>query len=414
MDAEIVATGEEIRMGVLIDSNSAHIAQILQGIGVRVQRHMAVGDELETLAQVLLEIAARADIAVVTGGLGPTVDDLTAAAAAKAAGVELKSDHAALKSIEVFFASRNRPLNPSVRKQALLPEGSSCLINPVGTAPGFRLNIGRCRFFFLPGVPFEMRRMLQDHVIPQIRELQGATLHFYLSRTISLLGLTESATGEQLVDLPKLFPGVQLGFRAKFPEIQVKLYAAGVHETPLRALLDAAAHWVSHRLGDTVFSIWGKSMEEVVGSLLRKANASLAVAECGTSGFVGHLLSSVEENHDCFLLSLVAGSNDSIVGVLDVSEKIIKTFGAVHEESAKAMAEGVRRLGGATFGLSVVSSYGPLDAASDMPGCTVCIGLAAPRKVSCQRFHLNYQDRFRNQQMVAMTALDFLRRELSP
>ena len=174
MIAEILATGEEIRTGALADTNSAYIAAELEQAGVAVARLSGVGDDLERLASVLVEHRGRADIAVVTGGLGPTVDDLSSEAAAKAAGVECKLDPSAMASIEDFFRRRNRPMNPSIRKQAVLPSGADVLFNPVGTAPGLSLAIGRCRFFFLPGVPFEMRRMLADQVLPRVAALQGA------------------------------------------------------------------------------------------------------------------------------------------------------------------------------------------------------------------------------------------------
>ncbi|MCU0564249.1 MAG: competence/damage-inducible protein A, partial [Desulfobacterales bacterium] len=207
MIAEILATGEEIRTGALADTNSAYIAGELEQAGVAVARLSGVGDDLERLAAVLVEIGGRADIAVVTGGLGPTVDDLSSEAAAKAAGVELKLDPSAMASIEDFFRRRNRPMNPSIRKQAVLPSGADVLFNPVGTAPGFSLVIGRCRFFFLPGVPFEMRRMLADQVLPRVAALPGAPREHRRVRTLSCYGLTESLTGERLAGIDRAFPG---------------------------------------------------------------------------------------------------------------------------------------------------------------------------------------------------------------
>jgi len=160
MKAEILATGDEIRSGALVDSNSAHISQKLEEIGVSVVRHSCVGDDSDILTDILKEIGSRTDICVVTGGLGPTSDDLTSESAAKAAGVELAINKNALSSVEEFFKARKRLYSPSNKKQAMLPRGSECLFNPVGSAPGFSLKIDKCLFFFLPGVPPEMRRML--------------------------------------------------------------------------------------------------------------------------------------------------------------------------------------------------------------------------------------------------------------
>lgn len=227
MIAEILSTGDEIRSGALIDSNSAHIAQKLEQSGIEVVRHSCVGDDIDTLVSIMREIGNRADIAVVTGGLGPTVDDLSSEAAAKAKGVELVLDSAALKSIEAFFKKRKRLFTSSNKKQAILPKGAKSIYNTVGTAPGFILKIGRCLFFFLPGVPFEMRKMLSVNVLPKIENLQGKNKRLCIVKTISTFGLTESATGEQLADFVSRFPQIKLGLRAKFPEIHVKLYGYG-------------------------------------------------------------------------------------------------------------------------------------------------------------------------------------------
>ena len=156
MIAEILATGDEIRSGALVDSNSAYIAHILEEAGIEVVRHSCVGDDPASIVSILREIAGRSDVAVVTGGLGPTDDDLTTAAAARAAGVDVTLDPLALDSVEAFFEARQLPLTPSNKKQALLPAGAECLVNTVGTAPGFQLKIEGCEFFCLPGVPFEM------------------------------------------------------------------------------------------------------------------------------------------------------------------------------------------------------------------------------------------------------------------
>ncbi len=230
MIAEILATGDEIRSGALVDSNSAYIAQTLEDTGIEVARHSSIGDDPAEIIIILKEISQRSDIAVVTGGLGPTDDDLTSAAAARAADVVLVLDLQALASVENFFKARNRMLTDSNKKQAMLPVGAQCLNNPVGTAPGFHIKIGQCDFFFLPGVPFEMRPMLTEQVIPRIMKIQGPDAGVRLVKTLSTFGLTESATGDQLDGFDQRFPQMKLGFRAIFPEVQVKFYAHGADE----------------------------------------------------------------------------------------------------------------------------------------------------------------------------------------
>ena len=192
MIVETFSTGDEIRSGTVVDTNAANIAQTLEGDGIEVGRHTCVGDDIRGIESVLKEISERADVCIVTGGLGPTKDDVTAQSAAYAAGVKLKTDPAALKSVEEFFQSRNRPVTESNKKQAYLPEGAECIYNPVGTAPGFHMTIGRCLFFFMPGVPFEMERMLKEAVLPKIRDIRGESNSINIVRTLITFGLPES------------------------------------------------------------------------------------------------------------------------------------------------------------------------------------------------------------------------------
>ena len=412
LTAEILATGEEIRTGALVDSNSAFIAEQLEQAGVKVVRLNGVGDDLVRLVALLKEIGARADVAVVTGGLGPTVDDLSAQAAAAAAGLELRMDPAAMESIEAFFRQRNRTINPSIRKQALLPAGAEVLFNPVGTAPGFQVAIGGCRFFFLPGVPFEMKRMLADHVLPRIGGLLGDRREVRRVKTLSCFGLTESLTGERLDRLSEQFPDVQLGLRARFPEIQVKLYGSGRDEARVGAALEKAAGWARDRLGDIVFSEAGEPMAAVVGRLLRERNATLAVAESCTGGLIAHWLTEVPGSSDYFRLAAVTYANDAKARVLGVAEDTLARWGAVHPETAREMAAGVRRLAGAAYGIATSGIAGPTGGSEEKPVGTVCIGLATPVRTAAHRFQFSYGRRSMNKQMFAMKALDVLRREL--
>ena len=412
MKAEILATGDEIRSGALVDSNSAYISQKLEETGISVVRHSCVGDDSDILTAILREIGSRTDICIVTGGLGPTSDDLTSETAAIAAGVELVINKKALSSVEKFFKTRKRLFNPSNKKQALLPEGSDCLFNPVGSAPGFSLKIDRCLFFFLPGVPPEMRKMLSDKVLPHIEKLQGKIRAYCQNRTISTFGLTEAAVNEKLTGFPDLFKELKLGLRANFPVIQVKLYGSGKDENNLNELLDKAADWISQKIGKKIVSVNGSSMEKVVGDLLVEKKATIAVAESCTGGLISHLFTNVPGSSDFFLFSGVTYSNKSKIKILGVSPSTLKKYGAVHEETAKEMAKGAKRISGATFGLSTTGIAGPDGGTESKPVGTVCIGLATPDAVYAHRFHFSSFNRLMNKKIFAITALDLLRREL--
>jgi nicotinamide-nucleotide amidase len=318
----------------------------------------------------------------------------------------------ALESVLKYFKARKRLPTESNKKQAMLPAGAKCFCNPVGSAPGFRLAIERCVFFFLPGVPFEMQRMLSDSVIPEIITMQGANRRFRLIKTLSTFGLTESATGEHLAGFEYKFPQVRLGLRASFPVIYVKLYTSGKNESHLHELLDEAAQWVLGRLGNRVFSYVGDPMEKVVGTLLRSSDATLAVAESCTGGLISNLLTNVPGSSDYFLFAAVTYSNQAKMNILNVSGNTLENVGAVDVETAKEMADGVKRISGATYGLSSSGIAGPGGGTKEKSAGTLCIGLATPRSVTGHRFNFTYDSRWMNKQIFAITALDLLRREL--
>lgn len=278
--AEIFSQGEEVVTGQTVDSNAAWLSQRLVQTGFQVTRHTAVGDKLDDLAALLREIAARADCCVCTGGLGPTSDDLTAEAVALAFGLPLEFDAEAYRQIEQFFASRNRAMPPSNRKQALLPQGAQRLDNAIGTAPGFALRAGRCRFAFAPGVPSEMRQMFDAQVAPLLAvefNLRPAQLV-----TIKTIGIGESDLQQRLAGLA-LPDGVQLGFRAGSDDVQTKLlFPPDYPATGVQALADAAAR----RIGTAVYAIDHGAPDSDIATVLDAwlQNRTLALAETASQG----------------------------------------------------------------------------------------------------------------------------------
>jgi nicotinamide-nucleotide amidase len=412
MKAELLATGDEIRTGALVDSNSAYLAEHLEHRGVSVVRHSSVGDDLDDLVAVIKEIGARADIAIVTGGLGPTVDDRTAEAAAKAAGVAPVLNDQALANIEAFFKKLGRPFSESNRKQALIPHGAECLPNAVGTAPGFSLAIDRCTFFFLPGVPHEMKKMFSEQVLANVDVLLGAQRRYNQTRTLSTFGLPESVVGEKVAGVERVFPEVTLGLRAKFPEIQVKLYHQGRDQQAGVDLLESAAQWVSQQLGDRIFSVEGASMAAEVGKLLVSGKATLAVAESCTGGLLANWLTNTPGSSDYFLLSAVTYANQAKADVLGVSPDTIVQCGAVHEQVAAQMAQGARRVGGADYGLATTGIAGPSGGSPEKPVGTVCIAVASAEATVTRRHQFSFGRRLMNKRIFAMAALDALRRVL--
>ncbi len=410
MQAELLATGDEIRSGAIIDTNSAYIAEKLELAGVAVNGHRCVGDRLEDIGDALVALSQRAEVVVVTGGLGPTADDRTAAAAARAAGVELCEDAEALKGVTRFFEKRGWPMSPSNRKQALLPYGAQCLDNPVGTAPGFALTIGGCRLYFLPGVPREMKAMLGRHVLPAIASrVSGRRRQI---RVVSTFGLGESAVGEKVRDIENDFEDLQVGLRVVFPEIHVRLYAGGGDDDDIACKLDAAAQAVQERLGRCTLSTSGQSMAAVLGELLAMRRATLAVAESCTGGLIAKQLTDVPGSSRFFIFSGVTYANAAKVRVLGVKDGTLAAKGAVHEDTALEMAAGARRVAGADFAIATTGIAGPDGGTDDKPVGTVCLGLVTPEGERAFRHVFPFGDRDLNRRIFAAAAMDRLRQWL--
>ncbi|WP_246804615.1 nicotinamide-nucleotide amidohydrolase family protein [Desulfosarcina cetonica] len=314
--------------------------------------------------------------------------------------------------MESFFKTFNRPMSPSNRKQALLPSGCGVLPNAVGTAPGFFLTIERCRFFFLPGVPYEMKRMLVEQVIPELLRLQGAAALHSRVKTITTFGLPESLAGEKMEGVEAAFPGITLGLRANFPQIQIKLYGRDNDAARLDQRLRDAGRWAIERLGSHVISDNGESMETVVGRRLQAQSATLALAESCTGGLIANWLTNVAGSSTYFLFSGVTYSNQAKIAVLGVNPETIDRFGAVSEETAQEMAVGARRVAGATYGLATSGIAGPDGGSDEKPVGTVCIGFAGPKGAWGRRLTFSFGKRLMNKKVFAMAALDLLRKEM--
>jgi nicotinamide-nucleotide amidase len=401
MRFDVISQGEELVSGNLVDSNAAHICAALGALGLVPGRISCVGDELDSIRDVLREAAARSQVVVCTGGLGPTSDDLTAEAVAAAFERPLYEDAAALAQIEARYASRKREMPPRNRKQAWMPRGAAVLENLLGTAPGFRVEQGESALFFLPGPPFEMAPMLDSHVLPWVR-----ARHTLVPRRTVLLrciGLPESVAAQRMDGFER--SGVTVGYRAALPEVHVKLHleaAAQKDETVLVA--EARA-----RLGDHVFGVNGGPLEDVVGELLASRGHSVAVAESCTGGRLGAALTARPGASAYFLGGALVYSNAEKTRQCDVPEDVLATHGAVSEPAARALAEGIRRRTGATWGLSVTGIAGPGGGTPEKPVGTVHLAVSGPEGIVHRKILAPY-DRARIMRFSVGAALDLLRR----
>lgn len=379
MRAAILSVGSELVTGLVLDTHGREISRALAGLGIEVARHETLDDNVPEIAAALERAAADAGLVVVTGGLGPTPDDLTRDGLAEAMGVPLEENAAARAMLDAWAAPRGRKPGGSNLRQALLPKGAEPLPNPVGSAPGILAVLGAARVFCLPGVPGEMRRMLADQVLPRLGPAQAGRVS--MVRTVRTFGMPESEVGERLADLMALgrssppVSGPRVATAAHSGIIDVHIHATGPRESVERALQAEAAE-VRRRLGPVVFAEGDTDMAGAVAALLAEAKATLALAESCTGGLVATKLVAVPGISEWLLEAVVAYSNAAKVRLLGVPGAVLEEHGAVSEPVARAMAEGARKRSGANLALAVTGIAGPGGGSAAKPVGTVWFALA--------------------------------------
>jgi len=373
MKTAVLSTGTELTRGELINTNATWLSEQLTALGFDVIENATVDDDESRIIDAVTRLGNTVDLVLCTGGLGPTTDDLTAVSVAKALKVPLERDVESLERIRSFFDRIGRPMSAWNEKQADLPAGSTVLPNENGTAPGFAVDVGRARMFFMPGVPREMKSMFSDLVVPQIAKRIERLTHQIHLRT---LGLGESDIQKRLEDVEAKFPGVTLGYRAGMPEVEVKVHARASTEAAAEVLARDAAEVVRDRLGEAVYGDREDTFVAAVGRELRRRGLHLAVAESCTGGLVGEMLTQVPGSSDYVVLDVVAYANSAKTAVLGVSQELIRAHGAVSEPVARAMAEGALRISGADLAVSVTGIAGPGGGSDDKPVGTVHVALA--------------------------------------
>ncbi len=407
MTAAVLSIGTELTRGELINSNAAWLGEQLTELGFEVREHATVDDDVQRIAEVVKRLSQEHSIIVSTGGLGPTTDDLTTEAVAKVLGVPLVRDHASYERIAEFFASIGRTVAASNEKQADFPEGASVLMNELGTAPGFSVNVGKAQLFVMPGVPREMKHIFGERIVPRIAHLGERRSHQIHLRTF---GLPESQLGDALAGVEAQFPGLTLGYRAGYPEIELKLLARAESARAAEALAERARGEVMRRVGDAVFGGRDDSFAGAVGRTLRDRGLTLGVAESCTGGLVGAMLTSVPGSSDYLLLDAVVYANAAKSSVLGVSDETLRAYGAVSEETATAMARGVLRVSGADLAVSITGIAGPGGGTDEKPVGTVWIAVASKEGAMFARHFRMRGDRDRIRSLSAYTALKLVQK----
>lgn len=412
--AETIAIGSELLVGGRSDSNSLFIAEALAAIGIEVRFKTIVGDDQPDIAGVLLTACRRAGIVIMTGGLGPTVDDCTREAVASVTGFRLARRKEALESMRARLAQWGRTPTRGQLRQALIPSRATVVHNPVGSAPGFALTWRNVRVIALPGVPSEMQAMMQKSVIPFLADhlgrLKRAHPHPITRLTFHTWGLPESEVDAKLQGLIEKRTPVVLGLLASSTGVLVSL-TTKAHRSIKEAVLQSLAEGVRTRLREWIYAEGQDTLEEVVGRLLRRQQLTVAVAESCTGGLIGYRLTQVPGSSAYVDRGVLCYSNQAKMEMLGVSARLIEQYGAVSREVAAAMAKGMRERAGVSVALSVTGIAGPGGATETKPVGLVYIGLDAGDDAMTQEFRF-HGDRSVIRQRAAQAALDMLRRWL--
>ena len=410
--AEIVTVGDEVLRGEIVDSNKALLSARLLDLDIETHYQSSVRDAPAAMRDAFARAVSRSDVVLVSGGLGPTRDDLTAAVVAESFGRELVLDEASLETIRAFFRSVGREMSENNAKQAYFPSGAEVLPNPIGTAPGFMLEAEGALIFCLPGVPRELARMLDEQVLPRIgrRSGSGSVVRARLLRTF---GMGESTLDAELSDVATGVGSedVELGFRTSFPDNFLRPLARAKSAEEAEAKLERVVATIRERLGALVYAEGEQTMEQVVGQLLRAQRHTIALAESCTGGLVAQRITDVPGSSAYFLGGVVAYANEAKSALLGVPESLLAEHGAVSDPVARAMAEGVRARFGADFGVATTGISGPDGGTPEKPVGLVYIALARPEGTHAEHFEFPL-DRTRHRQLTAQVALDWVRRAL--
>lgn len=409
--ANILSVGNELTTGRTVDTNASWLAGRLGELGISVGQIGVVGDDRPAIAAAIRRLADGCEVLVVTGGLGPTADDLTRQALADAMGVELRMHDELIEVIGSFFVRRGRRMPESNRSQALLPAGATPITNELGTAPGIRCRVGEAVIFVLPGVPPEMMRMFDKYVRPQLEELSGRQV--ILVKTLRCFGTGESDMGERIADLMGREHNPLIGTTAHEAVIGVHIRATARSSAEAETLVREAEAAVRQRLGDLVFGEGDETLADAVARLLWASGRTICVAESCTGGLLAKRLTDVPGASRYFVEGLVTYANDAKTRLLGVPSELIEQHGAVSERVAEAMAVGCRQRCGTDLALATTGIAGPEGGSPEKPVGLVYLALAHEAGCVVREVRIgSYLTRHQIRDRAAKSCLNLLRLHL--
>jgi nicotinamide-nucleotide amidase len=406
MLAEIITIGDEILIGQIVDTNSAWMARELNKIGIRVKQISSVSDDKDHILKALAEATARAKIIFITGGLGPTKDDITKKTLAEYFGVGFVENKEALENVESIFAKYNRPLLDVNRLQAQVPANCEIILNRNGTAPGMWFNHEGVIYISMPGVPFEMMYMMEGEVIPKI--MANFKLPSIIHKTLLTVGEGESFLAERIADIEnELPPYIKLAYLPKLGQVRLRLSAFGEDEVSLQKQVDVFAGKIIERIGAVFVVDKDIALEKAILDKMTEKGLTLSIAESCTGGYISHLFTQHPGSSKVFLGGGVTYSNGLKEHILGVKHQTIEQFGAVSEQTAKEMVEGALLNFKSDFAISVTGVAGPDGGTIDKPVGTVWIAVSGMGKLLIKKYTFGNK-RQQNIERSAVMALSML------
>jgi nicotinamide-nucleotide amidase len=409
LNAEIIAIGSEMLTPFRLDTNSLWLTEKLNAMGIEVRVKTVVGDDEARLEETVRDAMKRSEIVISTGGLGPTEDDITRKIFARVLKRQLILQDAILEKLRARFARRNMPMPENNARQALVIHGAQILENNNGTAPGMLITEGDCTVVMLPGPPREMKPIFEASVAPVLKQRAGDML--IARKTLSIFGLGESAVDELAAPIYTQYQNPSTTILFKDGQIELHLTAQARNESETVKLLDELAGRLDEVLGEYIFSRSNETLEEVVGQLLKLRGYTLATAESCTGGLVAGRITEVPGSSEYFIEGVVSYSNEAKIDLLGVPRELIETHGAVSEQVAGAMAAGIRKRAGSTFGAAVTGIAGPGGGSEEKPVGLVYIALADDSQTTTRKF-LFPGDRQFIRTLSVNAALDMVRRRV--
>lgn len=411
MLAEIITIGDEILIGQITDTNSGWLGQQLSALGIRVIHRASVSDQKAHIQQALKDASLRANIVLITGGLGPTKDDVTKHTMAEYFNSPLVMNEEVLKWVTEIFTNRKLPMLDENKNQAMVPANCKVLFNRSGTAPGMWFDEGGVVYVSMPGVPFEMKTIFEEQVIPKLKA--RFDLPFIIHRTLQTVGIGESFLAKKIEAWENALPDyIKLAYLPAVGAVRLRLSAYGTNEKKLAQEIQEHIDALYQLAGEYIYAEGEVSLQEAIGKLLKEKKQTLATAESCTGGYLAHLITSIPGSSAYYMGSVLAYANYVKTQELGVEEKTLQTQGAVSEACVKQMAEGIRKKLKTDYAIATSGIAGPEGGTPEKPVGTVYIALAGPQGTLAKMYNMG-DHRERTIQRTALTAMDLLRRTIT-